>query len=48
MDPWPRSFVRPLLASGPGLTLPALVELVPEIDLTLWPNFRELVADSSA
>jgi Sulfotransferase family len=25
-----------------------LVELVPEIDLTLWPNFRELAADSSA
>jgi hypothetical protein len=25
-----------------------LVELVPEIDLALWPNFRELVADSSA
>ena len=22
-----------------------LVELVPEIDLTLWPNFRELAAD---
>jgi hypothetical protein len=21
-----------------------LVELVPEIDLTLWPNFRELAA----
>jgi hypothetical protein len=24
-----------------------LVELVPEVDLTLWPNFRELAAGPS-
>ena len=27
VDPWPRSFVRPLLGAGSELTLPALVEL---------------------